>query len=125
MAEDNLGVIKGAYDAFGRGDIPAILETLSSDVEWNVPDVLPHRMHVRGRDGVVSFFERLGSLWEGLGLDLEDFVASGDRVCVIGKASGGYDGKQTGFGFVHAWTLRDGVVVRFDEYVDPAPELYR
>jgi len=24
---------------------------------------------------------------------------------------------------VHAWTVRDGVLVRFDEYVDPSPGL--
>jgi hypothetical protein len=26
-------------------------------------------------------------------------------------------------GFVHSWTVRDGLCVDFDEYVDPAPEL--
>jgi ketosteroid isomerase-like protein len=125
MAEGNLELIQGGYEAFGRGDIPAVLGILSDDVVWNVPDVLPQGMQVRGRDQVVGFFEKLGSVWDGLQLDIEDFVASGDRVCVIGKASGTHDGRQTGFGFVHAWTVRDGAAVGFDEYADPAPDLYR
>ena len=123
MAEGNVELVKGAYDAFGRGDIPGVLAILSDDVEWNVPAVLPHGMKVRGRDQVVGFFERLGSLWDGIQLDIEDFCASGDRVCVIGKASGTYSGGAAGFGFVHAWTVRDGKGARFDEYVDPGPEL--
>jgi hypothetical protein len=27
------------------------------------------------------------------------------------------------YGFVDAWTIHDGICVRFDEYVDPSPEL--
>jgi uncharacterized protein len=125
MAEGNLELIQGGYEAFGRGDIPAVLAIQSDDIEWNVTEVLPQGGHLRGKDEVAGFFERLPGIWPDLNLDVEDFVASGDRVCVIGKASGTTDGKQTGYGFVHAWTVRDGAAVRFDEYADPAPELYR
>jgi ketosteroid isomerase-like protein len=125
MADDNLALIQSAYEAFGRGDVPAVLGIMSEDIEWSVPEVVPHGMKVRGRDEVGGFFERLGATWSDFGLDIDDFVASGDRVCVIGRASGTYDGKQTGYGWVHSWTVRDGAAVRFDEYVDPAPELYR
>jgi ketosteroid isomerase-like protein len=50
-------------------------------------------------------------------------VASGDRVCAIGRAKGALDGGQASYGFVHAWTVRDGACLRFDEYVDPSLEL--
>jgi ketosteroid isomerase-like protein len=123
MADGNLERIQSGYEAFGRGDIPAVLEILSDDIEWNVTEVLPQGAHLHGKQEVTGFFERLGSIWEGLDLDIEDFVASGDRVCVIGKGSGTVDGKQSGYGFVHAWKLQDGNAVRFDEYADPGPEL--
>jgi ketosteroid isomerase-like protein len=125
MAEGNLELIQGGYEAFGRGDIPAVLDIMADDVEWSVPEVLPHGGRYSGKQEVMGFFEKLGSIWEGFDLDIEDFVASGDRVCVIGRASGAVDGNQTGFGFVHAYTVRDGAVVKFDEYADPAPDLYR
>jgi ketosteroid isomerase-like protein len=86
--------------------------------------VLPQGGHIRGKDDVAGFFQNLGSIWEGLNIEVEDFVASGDRVCVIGKGSGAVNGTQTGYGFVHAWTVRDGAAVKFDEYADPAPDLY-
>jgi ketosteroid isomerase-like protein len=38
-------------------------------------------------------------------------------------ARGRFNGSQTGYRFVHCWTVRDGVYTDFDEYVDPDPEL--
>jgi ketosteroid isomerase-like protein len=125
MADGNAEVIQSAYEAFGRGDVPAVLGILADDVDWRVPEVLPQGGHWSGRDEVGGFFEKLVSIWEGLSIDVEDTVASGDRVCVIGRGSGKADGADTSYGFVHAWTLRDGKVVAFAEYADPAPELYR
>ena len=124
MAEGDLELIQSAYEAFGRGDIPAVLDVLADDIGWRVPEVLPQGCRVTGKQDVAGFFQRLGSLWEDLNLEIEDFVASGDRVCVVGRATGRHGGNETGYGFVHAWQVRDGEAARFDEYADPAPELY-
>ena len=124
MSDKNLELARGAYDAFGRGDIPAVLGALSEDVEWNAaPAVLPHGTKARGREAVGEFFQGLGSTWQDFSVDAQDFLASGDRVCVIGRADGTLNDTKTGYGFVHAWTVRDGELARFDEYVDPDPEL--
>jgi ketosteroid isomerase-like protein len=119
MSEQNLELARSAYDAFGRGDIPAVLGALSEDVEWNVPTLLPHGRQARGRDDVGQFFQGLADQWQDFSVNPEDFVASGDRVCVIGRADGTLNGTKTGYGFVHAWTVRDGALARLDEYVDP------
>lgn len=123
MAQDNVELLRGTYDAFGRGDVPAVLGNFADDITWHAPAVLPQGGDAKGKEEVGQFFQRLVEKWEGLQLDLRDFVASGDRVCVIGQAGGRLDGTQTGYGFVHCWTVRDGLCVDFDEYVDPAPEL--
>ncbi len=57
---DNSEVIGGAYAAFERGDIPALLEMMSEDVEWEVPKPLPTAGSYRGRDGVGEFFAAIG-----------------------------------------------------------------
>jgi ketosteroid isomerase-like protein len=44
-------------------------------------------------------------------------------VCAIGRGVGRVDGQDTGYGFVHCWTIEDGRAVRFDEYASPEPEL--
>lgn len=123
MSNGNTELLKGAYDAFGRGDIPGVLGVMHEQIEWNVPEAVPQGKRVRGRDEVAGFFQNLVSIWSDFAVDIDEFVASGDRVCVIGRAKGKVGDAKTGYGFVHAWTMRDGVAVKFDEYVDPDPEL--
>jgi len=57
--------VQAIYAAFGRGDVPAIIETLADDVIWEyggsdpgVPWLVPRR----GRTGVAAFFESLAAL---------------------------------------------------------------
>jgi uncharacterized protein len=57
--------VQQIYEAFGRGDIPAILAHLADDVEWeygvtstDVPWLQPRR----GRDAVPAFFQALGAI---------------------------------------------------------------
>jgi len=116
---DNTQLIQGMYGAFGRGDIPSVIANLDEQIAWHTPGVLPQTVPVAGRDDVGGFFQKLASSWEDFGLEIDDICASGDRVCVIGRAGGKLDGAETHYGFVHAWTVNDGVCTRFDEYVDP------
>lgn len=123
MSDQNLDLVRGAYEAFSRGDVAGVLAVLADDVEWTVPPPLPQAAKAHGPDEVGQFFQRLGGIWEDFSVDVDDFVSSGDRVCVIGRGSGKVDGKQAGYGFVHCWTLAGGSASRFDEYASPGPEL--
>ncbi|MDQ5833999.1 MAG: nuclear transport factor 2 family protein [Actinomycetota bacterium] len=123
MPTGNVELLRTTYEAFGRGDIPAVMGTFREDIEWNAPEVLPHGGRARGLDGVAGFFERLASTWEDFELELNALFGSGERVCAAGRASGRVGGVRTGYGFVHLWTVEDGVCCRFDEFVDPEPEL--
>jgi len=123
MADENAKLVQDAYEAFGRGDIPTVLEAFDENVAWHVPDVVPHGRTVTGREEVAGFFQNLAATWDDFGVEVDDVTMSGDRAYARGRANGTYRGERTGYGFVHAWTLSDGVCVRFDEYVDPAPEL--
>jgi len=123
MPEDNVALLRKTYDAFGRGDIPAVMQSFAEDITWHVPAVLPTGGDAKGHEEVGQVFQRIADSWEDFQLEVGDFVASGDRVCVLGRAQGKLDGTRTGYGFVHCWTMRDGVCTDFDEYVDPAPEM--
>jgi ketosteroid isomerase-like protein len=121
---ENTQLVQQAYHAFQNGDIPALLDALSEDVEWVVPEVegLPGRGTWRGPEQVGEFFRILSDTQEPRQLELREFVAQGDKVVLLGhyvwhvKATG----KEWESDFVHALSVRDGKVTRFQEYTDTA-----
>lgn len=117
-------VVSEAYAAFERGDIPALLEQVSEEVEWVAPDVLPQGGAFRGRDGVAEFFAGVGREWPELKVEIDDLIVDGDHVVGVGHGEGKLaDGTEADYGFTHVFTVGDGKIVRFREYADPGPEL--
>ena len=121
---ENTQLVQQAYRDFQNGDIPALLDALSEDVEWVVPEIegVPGRGTWRGPEQVGEFFRVLSDTQEPRQLELREFVAQGDKVVVLGhyvwhvKATG----KEWESDFVHALSVRDGKVTRFQEYTDTA-----
>lgn len=117
---DNVQMISSAYEAFSRGDIPAVLDMLDEAVEWEVADVLPQGGSFRGKEGVGDFFQGLGAAWEKLELEIEDLLDANDHVVAVGRAEGALRGVgPAGYGFAHVFTLAGGAVTRFREYAAP------
>ena len=57
--------VQRIYEAFGRGDVPAILACLAEDVEWEygpVSTTVPWLQPRKGRDEVAGFFAALQAL---------------------------------------------------------------
>jgi uncharacterized protein len=107
-------VVQQGYEAFGRGDIPAVLELLTDDVVWTEqgPSVIPFAGTFRGREGIAEFFSVLDETIEFEQFEPRKFVGQGDTVVVVG-----YErslAKQTGRKFeqewAHVYTLRDGKI---------------
>ena len=113
-------LVQQNYDAFARGDIPAVIESLSDDVTWDVAEVLPQGGSFKGRDGVQQFFERLGQIFEEISIDVTDLIDGGDQVVGVGVGTGKLrDGGDAEYGFTHVFTTSGGKVTRFREYADP------
>jgi len=64
---DNVGTVAAIYDAFGRGDVPAILDRPSDDVQWEQgirETAIPYYVPGVGKEHVVSFYGNLGATLE-------------------------------------------------------------
>ena len=63
-AEQNIETARQMYQAFGRGDVRAILDRVTGDVDWSTDAAIvsaPWYGPRHGKDGVVSFFEAIGT----------------------------------------------------------------
>jgi ketosteroid isomerase-like protein len=60
----NSAIVQEIYAAFGRGDVPDILEKLADDVDWEYVSStdVPWLQRRRGRDAVAGFFQSLDAL---------------------------------------------------------------
>lgn len=120
----NVDVVQGTYEAFGRGDIPALLGLLTDDVEWTFqgPSMIPFAGPRRGREGVAEFFSLLGETIEFQQFEPREFVAQGDTVVVVGYERNLI--KPTGRTFeqewAHVYTLRDGMIAKGRFFEDTA-----
>ena len=123
-ARTNVDVVREAYEAVGRGDIPALLDLLTDDVEWTLqgPSVIPFAGTRRGREGVIEFFSLLVETVEFQEFEPREFVAQDDTVVVLGFERNLV--KPTGRTFeqewAHVYLLRDGKIAKHQALEDTA-----
>lgn len=120
---DNTTTVQKIYEAFGKGDIPAILSHLHAEVEWEhdatdhgIPWLAPRR----GREAVAEFFATLAQL------DIQHFeprnlLAGGNQVAAVIAIEA--EVRATGKKFrdleMHLWTFDEqGMVTRFRHVAD-------
>jgi ketosteroid isomerase-like protein len=119
----NLENVKAIYDAFGRGDVPAILDHLADDVEWDqdAPGYgIPIYEPGAGKEHAQHFFEALQDL-EIRRFEPTNFLGGGNQVAVpINLEVEVESTRKTVEALeIHLWTFGDdGKVSRFFHCVD-------
>jgi ketosteroid isomerase-like protein len=123
--QQNIAIVQRGYDAFGRGDIEALMALFDRDIQWDTPGPteLPTAGSRRGLEQVRGFFQTLNETFEIQRFEPKTFLGQGDIVVVLGDDTARVraTGKVIVSPWVHAFTLRDGKVTRFQEYLDTAP----
>lgn len=115
-------IIKGLYDSFATGDVPAVLGAFDADISWTEAAGFMYGGTYHGPNGVLeNVFMKLGTEWEGFTVKVDKVVDGGDgNVVVVGSEGGKYlkTGKSSTVPCVHEWELRDGKIVRFRQHLD-------
>ena len=121
---ENTATVHQAYDNFKTGNIQALLDQMSDDVTWQLPEIEGVALAGKrtGRAGVGEFFATVARDQEVLEFEPREFIAQGDKVVSLGNYK--WRVKDTGrefkSDFVHIFTIRDGKVVGFREHLDTA-----
>lgn len=120
---DNVELVRGAYEAFANGDIPAVLSLLDEKVEWNEAEHItywPGGSFI-GPDAVAQgVFARIPQDFDGFTIDVQRIVGCGDTVFVEARyrATVKATGMPLDAQVAHVWDFRDGKVVRWQQYSD-------
>lgn len=127
----NLSTVQSIYEAFGRGDVPAILGVMADDVAWESwadhsgqKAGTDHLMPRHGPGGVAEFFGIVGQ-WEIVDFQVLSLMEGGQQVgaeiVIEVNLPNGSHFRDEEF---HLWTFNDeGKVVRFRHYVDTAKHI--
>ena len=115
MSQQNLDLFHEGTAAWNRGDYEVLVDMCHPDVEWSFSDRLPDATgEIRGKDAVRSFFERFTGDWAEICIRPERLVDAGDDVVALVEfVARGRDGIEASMHFVHVWTIRDRLIVRF------------
>lgn len=122
---NNLDTVKQMYEAYGRGDIPAILDKLDENVEWDTetstPGGVPWLEPRRGKASIPGFFESLAPL-EFTRFEPHTFFESGEKVFVLIAIEANNEDKHYAIpNEGHLWQFNaSGKVVKLDHVTDTA-----
>jgi ketosteroid isomerase-like protein len=124
MSEGNLDVIRRGYEAFGRGDINALLESFDEQISWVTPGPpeLATSGNRSGRQAVAQFFAAVNDVFEIQRFEPREFLVQGDRIVVLGSETARVraTGKVIDLDWVHVFAMRNAKVVAFQEFFDTA-----
>lgn len=130
--EKNIETVKKIYEAFGKGDIPVILEQLSDNVQWEQwADNSAQKAGVsymqpqKGKAGAAEFFKAVSQLtitdFQVLSImGNENQVAAEFVIEADVPATGGHYRDEE----MHLWTFdEEGKVIRLRHYTDTAKHI--
>jgi uncharacterized protein len=118
--EKNVQTVKDFFAAMGRGDKQGLLALSAEDIEWIIPGRdWPLAGTHRGHAGLTALLQKASETVE-TSTEPSEYVAQGDRVLVVGVATGKIKATNKPFkdDWIFAITVRNGKVTNIREYVD-------
>ncbi len=112
-------VVRSFYDKLKVGDAPGALALMAHDIEWIT--MWHYKVNGRGPEHVAEgLFKPLTAEWSTFALSPTEFIVDGDTVVSLGRFTGvhGTTGKQAEADYAHVWTMKDGKITRFRQYID-------
>jgi ketosteroid isomerase-like protein len=124
MSQENMEIVRRAYEVFNRHDWDATLEAVDPDIEWNQITQFPDRAVYRGRAEMRDRFwnEQLVEPFGDFRIEVEELVDAGDHVVMLGHivAHGSASGVPIRLRVVNVLEIRNGKVVRAYDVAGPS-----
>ena len=124
-ADANIKTITQVYEAFGRGDVAAILDAVTDDVDWAAEaasSAAPWYGVRHGKDAVAAFFSDFGSTMEVEEFTPVSFAANDTDVLTMVRfrARSRSTGKTAAMNLHHYFKFCDGKIAYYRGTEDTA-----
>ena len=125
MSHENVENVRRGIDAWNRGDVDEWLAGFAPEAELHTTGRFPDHAVYRGRAGLERYWAEIHEATEEVSLSVSDVRASGDKVfmAVTGRGRGKLSGVPVEGAIWFVTTLRDGLAVRVETYVDSTEAL--
>ncbi|MDX6584045.1 MAG: uncharacterized protein QOI10_3229 [Solirubrobacterales bacterium] len=118
MSQENVEILRGAYEALSRGQVDAALQICDPDIECHLPEGGINTGTLRGRQALRAFLEGWIDALESFRFEPQQFFDGGDQVVVVLRVRG--RGRSSGLEVdvrpAHLWTMRSGKGVRVQAF---------
>jgi ketosteroid isomerase-like protein len=116
--QENLSLVREIYDAVGRGDVAAILDRVTDNVDWSAEaagHAAPWHGPRTGKTGVASFFGDLANSVEIPEFTPHSFAAGENDVHLLVRWTmrSIATGREASMTMHHYWRIREGKVDYF------------
>lgn len=113
--------VRDFYAALGSGDIGRAMSLMTDDIEWTT--MMDYKIAGRGPKCVAEgMLIPLVAEWSSFALSPTELIAGDDghTVVSVGHFScvHGSTGKRAEAGYVHIWTVHEGKIARYRQYID-------
>ncbi|HEY0512175.1 MAG TPA: nuclear transport factor 2 family protein [Thermoanaerobaculia bacterium] len=119
----NLNIVQDLYEAFATRDRDRILAIFDPQIEWIQNEGFPGGGRYVGAETVLDqVFARFAAEWESWQAEVGRWLVAGESIVALGAYRGTHrtTGKSMTAAFAHVYGLRDGRVIRFEQYADTA-----
>jgi ketosteroid isomerase-like protein len=117
MSQENVELIRRAYQAYARNDADAYTY-LHPEIEFHTYAASPAAGIYRGRDAVRKYNEDLFEQFESVRIEIEEVVDAGERVVVMSTQHAVPKGGQQEIAvrMAEVWTIRDDLLTERHSY---------
>src|SRR3954463_5035770 len=119
-AEQNVAIMRRAYEAFNTGDMDTLTEVFDENMAWHLPGRSKFASDYQGRDATLAYFGRIGQETDGtFQAERQDLAADdGGRGGGIHRSTGDRNGKHLDVSDCIVFQLKDGRITDGREHFE-------
>jgi uncharacterized protein len=126
MSQENVEMVRRAYEAFNRGDSDGIVADLAPEFEYVATGTNPGQSGVyRGPEGFRWFLEGFWGEFDDARIEINELIEAGDQVLasLTMRGRGKQSGVEARWDVWQLWTAKDGKAVHGHGFTSKAKAL--